>query len=121
MNIRLLVLCGMLPWMVLAADKAPPVTPPPSPAATTPASPAYRAVLNGLTEQNALAVKAALLAIPDVAEVRVMPKAGFVRIDMKDISIRLYRKQVEEALAQVPGVTVTKFFNLRPEPETPGI
>ena len=40
MNIRLLVLCGMLPRMVLAADKAPPVTPPPSPAATTPASPA---------------------------------------------------------------------------------
>ncbi len=119
-------------WFVLAlacnrsladesATHAPPANATPPAAAPVPASPAYRAVLSGLTEQNAVAVKNALLTIPNVAGVRVMPKAGFVRIDMTDLSHRLFRKQVEEALAQVPGVTVTKFFNLRAEPETPSI
>ena len=126
MKITVMVLAGILPWTILALDEATPTPPPEAPtnappALPTPASPSYRAVLTGLTDQNAAAVKAALLAIPNVENVLVMPKAGFVRIDMKDVAIRLYRKQVEEALAQVPNVTVTRFFNLRPQMDVPSI
>ena len=95
-----------------------PATTPAAPPASEPASPAkenasaYRAELTGLTEQNAVAVRKALEAIPNVAKVTVMPKGGYARLDVKNVETKLFRKNVEDALAtaQVPGVAMGKKF-----------
>ena len=101
--------------MTIAQTPASPSPPaPPAPPASAPAAsqPAYRAVLTGLTEENAVAVRKALETIPNMKKITVMPKGSFVRIDMKSEKPKLFRKDVETALVTVKGVTVDKFFLL---------
>ncbi len=114
MKIPSIILGLSLLASVMTIAQTPASPSPPAPPASAPAAsqPAYRAVLTGLTEENAVAVRKALETIPNMKKITVMPKGSFVRIDMKSEKPKLFRKDVETALVTVKGVTVDKFFLL---------